>query len=54
MTEQAHSSNAQKPARSLKENLQETVEILRHTDKVTLPKGVVIAAVIIALGLIIL
>lgn len=42
-----------KPARSLKENLQETLEILKSGESVTLPRKLVIAAVVIALGLII-
>lgn len=42
-----------KPTRSLKENLQETLEILKSGESVTLPRKVVIAAVVIALGLIV-
>lgn len=41
-----------KPTRSLKENLQETVEILKSCATGTLPRKVVVAAALIAPGLV--
>jgi len=46
-------THGQAPRRSLKENLQETVDILKHSD-ISLPKAILLAAVALAAAAIIL
>ncbi|MDD2768017.1 MAG: hypothetical protein PHT19_04750 [Methylococcus sp.] len=43
-----------KPARSLKEALQDTVDTLKGGEKITVSKRIVIVAAVIALGLLVL
>jgi multisubunit Na+/H+ antiporter MnhC subunit len=52
MNEQPEKTNAPKPVRTLGENLQETLEILKRTE-ISLPQAIIIAAIVIALGIMI-
>lgn len=51
MTDQPEKPNEQKPMRTLGENLQETLEILKRLN-ISLPQAIIIAAILIALGMI--
>ncbi len=50
MTEQPEKPSEQKPVRTLGENLQETLEILKRME-ISLPQAIIIAAILIALGI---
>jgi hypothetical protein len=51
MTNQPEKPSEQKPVRTLGENLQETLEILKRLD-ISLPQAIIVAAILITLGMI--
>ncbi len=51
MTNQSEKPDEQKPVRTLGENLKETLETFKRSE-ITLPQAIIIAAVVIALGIV--
>ena len=51
MNGQSEQPSAQKPVRTLGENLQETLDILKRME-LSLPQAIVVAAIVVALGII--